>query len=192
METAILDANVIFQGGLRDFLLSVAARGAFLPAWSDEIHAEWMRSRVRVYDDPPERLDYTKSQMEDAFEGSCMPPDPDILNDILSHCSTGAERKDAHVIMTAVVAEAGTIVTFNTSDFPQHVLSRYNLRKEKPDAFCCRILPGRLDNFVAGAKAHRERLAKPSRDPEDYLRHLADPIGMPGAAALLRPHIARL
>ncbi len=45
METAVLDACVLFRGGVRDFLLWVAEARAFSPVWLDAIHEEWMRSR---------------------------------------------------------------------------------------------------------------------------------------------------
>jgi len=34
VEIAVLDACVLFRGGVRDFLLGVAEAGAFSPAWS--------------------------------------------------------------------------------------------------------------------------------------------------------------
>jgi hypothetical protein len=43
VETAVLDACVLFRG-VRDFLLWVAEAGAFIPAWSEPIHGEWMRN----------------------------------------------------------------------------------------------------------------------------------------------------
>jgi hypothetical protein len=188
METAVLDANVVFRNGLRDFLLSAASAGAYSPAWSDAIHGEWMRNRAEVCGDPKSVLDYARSQMEEAFPGSNMPPDPDVLRDVLSLCASDAERKDAHVVMTAIMAEASTIVTFNGRDFPERILSRYGLQAEEPDAFCGRIFPARAAQFVAGARKQRARLRKPARDPDDYLRHLGDALGMPRTAGFLAPY----
>lgn len=177
IETAALDANVVLRNGLRDFLLSVASAGAWLPVWSDAIHGEWVRNRAEVCGDPQSVLDYARNQMEDAFPGSNMPPDPDVLRDVLSLCASDAERKDAHVVMTAIVADASTIVTFNDRDFPGRILSCYGLRAERPDVFCERIFPARAAQFVAGAREQRARLKKPARDPDDYLRHLKRCLG---------------
>jgi len=192
IETAVLDANVIFRGALRDFLLSVAEWDAFLPAWSEAIHAEWMRNRFQVYGDPSERLANTRDRMEVAFPGACMEPDPTVLADVLSRCVSDGERKDAHVVMTAVVAEATTIVTFDGAHFPPRILDRYKLRSERPDAFCARLCTERIDAFVAGVRAQRARLRRPERDPEEFLRHLAEAIGMTATADLLRPHMRGL
>jgi hypothetical protein len=43
METAVLDACVLFQGKLTNLLLWLAEQGAFDPVWSDTISADMMR-----------------------------------------------------------------------------------------------------------------------------------------------------
>jgi hypothetical protein len=147
-----------------------------------------MRNRAEAYGNSQSVLDYARNQMEDAFPGSNMSPDPDVLRDMLSLCASDAERKDAHVVMTTIVAEASTIVTFNGRDFPRRILSRYRLRAEKPDEFCARIFPARATQFVAGSRMQRARLTKPARGPDDYLRHLRDTLGMPRMTDLLAPY----
>ena len=42
--TALLDANVLYPAGLRDFLLRLADQYLYMPLWSADIHAEWIRS----------------------------------------------------------------------------------------------------------------------------------------------------
>lgn len=44
--TALLDANVLYSAGLRDFLLRLADQYLYSPLWSAHIHAEWIRSVV--------------------------------------------------------------------------------------------------------------------------------------------------
>ena len=39
--TALLDANVLYPAGLRDFLLRLADQYLYAPLWSADIHAEW-------------------------------------------------------------------------------------------------------------------------------------------------------
>ena len=70
MEAAVLDASVLFRGGVRDFLLWVAEAGAFTPIWSDKIHEEWVRSRRVKFGDPEPRLDWARTEMERAFPGA--------------------------------------------------------------------------------------------------------------------------
>ena len=52
--TALLDANVLYPAGLRDFLLRLADRYLYTPLWSADIHAEWMRNLL-VDTDPMSR-----------------------------------------------------------------------------------------------------------------------------------------
>lgn len=108
METAVLDACVLFRGGVRDFLLWIAETGAFSPAWSNMIHEEWMRSRRDKYGDPAFRLSYARSQMEQAFPGASFDPDPATLSTL-----SLPDMNDVHVVATAVAAEAQTIVTYS-------------------------------------------------------------------------------
>ena len=44
LPTALLDANVLYPAGLRDFLLRLAGQYLDAPRWSVDIHAEWIRS----------------------------------------------------------------------------------------------------------------------------------------------------
>lgn len=48
-------------------------------------------------------------------------------------CRTPAQRKDAHVVATAVKAKASTIVTYNIKDFTPAVIQHYGLAKIRPD-----------------------------------------------------------
>jgi hypothetical protein len=74
MEAAVLDASVLFRGGIRDFLLWLAEAGAFSPVWSDMIHDEWMRNRRIKFGDATSRLEWARSEMERAFPRSQLCP----------------------------------------------------------------------------------------------------------------------
>lgn len=195
METAVLDACVLFRGGMRDYLLWAAHAGAFLPAWSDKIHVEWMRNRESAknprHRQTPTQTAHTRVQMETAFPGSNMPVDETLLQKIVSMCKTEHQRKDAHVVMTAVVAEASTIVTLNLPDFPVDVLQHYNLRKQTPDDFCARIFPDMVEKFIDGARAQREKMKAPPYTAAEFVDHLAR-TEFTKTAALLRPYVGQI
>jgi hypothetical protein len=72
---------------------------------------------------------------------------------------------DRHVLAAAIRAGAQTIVTSNIGDFPNRVLSRYDLEAKKPDAF----LLGRLIDIdlVRVADATTEQPAVPRKPPVD-------------------------
>jgi predicted nucleic acid-binding protein len=167
METAVLDACVLFRGGVRDFLLWVAEAGAFSPVWSDLIHQEWMRSRRTKFGDPNSRLEYARGEMERAFPGANFDPDRKLLTSLRL-----PDPEDVHVVATAVAAEANAIVTYNERHFPKEVLGPMGLRAETPDLFCARLIRENRPLVIEGARLHRASLKKPPFGPRDYLDHL--------------------
>jgi hypothetical protein len=189
MHIAVLDANVLFRSSLRDFLLSIAEAGTFLPAWSDVIHDEWMRNRIRVFGDPIHQLASARDRMDEAFPGSNMPADPEVLMAVERMCISDGERKDAHVIATAIVAEATTIVTFNRIDFAPVILDQYGLQAEHPEAFCERLFALDRDAILHGARSMRRRLKAPPFTAEEFLKHIADGIGCQRLAESLQSFV---
>jgi predicted nucleic acid-binding protein len=134
MATAVLDASVLFRGGIRDFLLWVAEGGAFSPVWSDMIHDEWMRNRRAKFGDANSRLEHARREMERAFPGANIDPDSKTLTNLRL-----PDPDDVHVVATAVAAEANAIVTYNERHFPKDILGPLGLRAETPDFFCVRL-----------------------------------------------------
>lgn len=181
-ETAVLDACVLFTGGARDFLLWVAEAGAFSPAWSDAIHEEWMRSRRDKFGDPGSRLNRARAEMEKAFPGANFDPDPGTLKSI-----DMPDKNDAHVIATAIAAQATTIITYNGRHFPDRILVPLGLRAVTPDEFCARLLGEVRADVIEGARLHRTSLRRPAYDPVTYLDHLVS-LRFPRSAQLLRAH----
>jgi predicted nucleic acid-binding protein len=186
VETAVLDACVLFRGGVRDFLLRVAEAGAFSPAWSETIHAEWMRSRRDKFGDPVSRLTFARTEMEKAFPGANFDPDPETLKSI-----SLPDMGDAHVIATAVAAQAKTIVTYNERHFPNRILTPLGLRTESPDAFCARLFSEAPADVIEGARIHRASLKRPSFDRGLYLDHL-ELLELNRTADLLRTVLAAI
>jgi predicted nucleic acid-binding protein len=182
VETAVLDASVLFRGGVRDVLLWVAEAGAFSPAWSDTIHEEWRRSRRDKLGDPISRLKYARAEMEKAFPGANVDPNPQTLGAL-----SLPDQNDAHVIATALAAQAETIVTYNGRHFPDSILAPLGIRAQMPDAFLARLLSEAQADVVNGARLHRASLKKPPYDPAPYLIHL-ESLGLARTADLLRAH----
>jgi predicted nucleic acid-binding protein len=167
VETAVLDACVLFRGGVRDFLLWVAEAGAFSPVWSDAIHEEWMRSRRDKFHDPLPRLNYAREEMEKAFPGANFDPDPRTLSGI-----SLPDPNDIHVVATAVAAHAKFIVTYNVRHFADRVIAPLGLHAETPDELCARLFDKAPTGVIEGARLHRASLKRPSYNPGSYLDHL--------------------
>lgn len=156
METPVLDASVLFHGGVRDFLLWVAEAGAFSPVWSDMIHDEWMRSRRAKFGDPESRLEHARGEMERAFPGASFDPDSKVLAIVRL-----PDAEDVHVVATAIAAEANVIVTYNKRHFPNEVLGPLGLRSETPDFFCAWLIRENPSPVLDGARLHRASLKNP-------------------------------
>ena len=78
---AILDACVLFQGGLTNLLLHLAAADAFEPLWSDAIHAEWTRNLHARLGIPAGKVEYRRGQMERAFPAANVATPPALVAD---------------------------------------------------------------------------------------------------------------
>ena len=182
MDTAVLDACVLFRSGARDFLLWVAEAGAFSPIWSDAIHEEWIRSRRNEFGDPMSRLNWARNEMEKAFPGANAAPDPDALSTVAL-----PDASDTHVVATAIAGRATFIVTYNRRHFPARILAPLGLRTETPDEFCSRLFDRAQAEVIEGASLHRASLKKPAYDRSAYLAHLKG-LDFSRTADLLRPH----
>lgn len=124
MFSAVLDTSVLWPSLQRDFLLSLAAEGAYAPKWSTAILDELVFHEAakliklgKPSDESERSAQRLIAQMSGAFddalvtnwerlEGTYGLPDPD----------------DEHVVAAAVMCGAEVIVTENLKDFPESLL----------------------------------------------------------------------
>lgn len=184
---AVLDACVLFQGVLTNFLLCIADAGAFDPIWSLRIHEEWSRALQQRL--PADKIAYRKSEMDRSFPGALCPHDEALLIQVRSLCISDRERKDAHVAATALSAGAARIITHNVRDFSRTILDRFGLSATDPDNFCLALLEADRQAFLAGARTHRTSMQRFALTPSDYLAFLAARAHLPATARLLTAHI---
>ena len=133
---ALLDANVLYPAGLRDFLLRLADQYLYAPLWSADIHAEWIGS---VLADRPDLtadvLERTRAVMDRHF--------PDAVVTGYSARAAGLDLPDAddlHVLAAAIEGGADLIVTRNLRDFPADRLAPHGLTAQHPDVFIADLL----------------------------------------------------
>jgi len=187
---AVLDACVLFRGMLTDFLLCLAEAGCFVPIWSDQIHAEWTRNLLPRPGMSIDRIAYRRTMMERTFPSANVPADAILIATVLAGCRTNNERKDAHIVATAMAASAEIIVTDNVNDVLP-VVSRVapEVLALTPDAFCMRLYRRNPTQFAAAAWLHRTSMTRPAFSPDGYLNLLrSNRLGLPRSAELLRPH----
>ena len=185
---------MLFQGGLTSLLLYLADAGAFDPIWSDAISAEWVRNLEASMGIPGGKIEHRRNRVDRAFPSASVQADLGAVERIQGLCRTAGQKKDAHVVATAVAAKAGLIVTHNIRDFDPAILKPFGgLRRIKPDPFCVELLADRQDQALAGLRAHRASLRKTPIDAAGYVAHLADRrMGLPKLACALAPHQAAL
>ena len=182
--TALLDANVLYPAGLRDFLLRLADRYLYSPRWSPDIHTEWMRSLLADRPDlSAHALDRTRMTMDRHF--------PEAI--VTGYASLAAvlelpDPDDRHVLAAAIVGRADEIVTWNLRHFPPDLLASNALTARDPDAFVSHLFENDPEEVLAAVRGHRAALRNPPRSPCDHLSAL-ERVGLVGTASLLRPHI---
>lgn len=165
---ALLDANVLYPAGLRDFLLRLADQYLYRPLWSATIHEEWMASLLADRPDlTADQLERTRSIMDQHF--------PEAV--IKGHGALIArlelpDPRDRHVLAAAVRGEADVIVTHNLRDFPADRLVPYGLEARHPDDFIIGLFESQRETLLAAVRGHRAALKNPPRSAEEHLRAL--------------------
>jgi hypothetical protein len=135
---------------------------------------------------PIDKIEYRRGEMERTFPSGNVPAPPTLVATIQGVSKTPAQRKDAYVVATAVIAKEAVIVTHNIRDFSPEVLSRYGVAKVRPGAFCVVLLAGHETQVLAGIRMQRGNLGRTPMSPTRYIDHLAeDRLGMPRLALAL-------
>ena len=107
---AVLDTCVLYPAHLRDTLLRLVERDLYLPLWSEDILNELtgkLNEKIA-----PESVERLLAEMRRSF------PEAEVTGYRSLIDSMECDPNDRHVLATAVRAEAGALVTFNTRDFP--------------------------------------------------------------------------
>ena len=181
--TALLDANVLYPAGLRDFLLRLADQYLYAPLWSADIHGEWIGSLLADRPDlTADVLERTRAVMDRHF--------PDAVVTGYSARAAALDLPDAgdlHVLAAAIEGGADLIVTRNLRDFPADRLAPHGLTAQHPDVFIADLLDVDLEAALAAVRGHRAALRNPPRTANEHLVAL-ERLGLIRTASLIRPH----
>jgi hypothetical protein len=185
IELAVLDAPVLVRGMQTMVLLHFAEAGAFDPVWSDQIHADWARELQRLHPAiAVDRLRHRRVEMDRAFPVANVVASRDMLDEVLAHCTTPAERKAAHVLATALSARAAVIVT-DTSFCLSDVMSKlwHDTAVLSPDAWCLELLDRHQAAVLEGSRTHRASLTHGDGSIASWLALLRAPqVGLSATA----------
>ena len=91
------------------------------------------------------------------------------------------------MLAAAIRSGAQIIVTFNLKDFPEDVLSAYDIEPMHPDVFIEHQLDLHQPLVISAVKQHRASLKKPPRSAEQYLEKLSTQ-GLVVTADILREY----
>ena len=187
--TAVLDASALYSAALRDLVLSLAANDLFRPAWSESIHAEWMRNLIANHGGGA-AIQAHAAQTRDRMDATF----PDALIDGFQALIAGLtlpDPKDRHVLATAIHAGAAVIVTYNLRDFPASELAKSGIETWHPDDLVEFLLDAEIDTALDAIREHRARLRRPAKTQAEYIEMVIDKLNMPRTGQILRTHTAR-
>lgn len=181
--TVVFDACVLYPAPLRSFLMYLAAGGQFRARWSEDIHEEWIRNVLLNRTELNRaQLERVRTLMDRHVSDALVTGYQSLIESIRGL----PDEDDRHVVAAAIVAQAEGIVTFNLRDFPDEVLSVWNLRAIHPDSFITDLTELDITVVIDAARRQRASLLSPPFTPDEYLDCLLRQ-QLPETVSRLRP-----
>ncbi len=168
-QKVVLDANVLYDGFLRDLLLSIFAAKMYEAKWTQRITDEWvghlLKNNSTVTEDKIRRT---------VFKMNAILPSPLVANyeQYIDRVSI-PDKDDRHVVAAAMACGAQKIVTWNLGDFPNNILRIFGVVAESPDKFIFDLLIDDPVAVVAIFKGIRERFKAPPLSVGDFFDRLS-------------------
>jgi PIN domain len=126
---AVLDTCVLYPTVLRQILLGTARAGLIQPLWSARIFEEWRRTAERLAPGDGLFASGEIARMRATWR------DAEIAADAETEAALWLpDAGDLHVLATAIMGGAATIITLNLRDFPPRELVGHGIRASHPDA----------------------------------------------------------
>lgn len=189
MHRVVLDTCVLVPGLQRDFLLQLAAQGAYTPLWSSGTLDELDYVLARL-DERAQRHHFRANRrrlietMVNVFPGSTIeaPRDENYSYELI-------DSKDAHVIHAAVAGAAAMIVTddlragFDASP----VVHRLQISVLTPRTFTAEVATGNASASLAAIHAIAQRKKSPPMTDQEVVDALRERCEFVELADLLEP-----
>lgn len=126
----VIDADCLYKLHLRNILFQMATERLFLPRWNRQILEEIANSLLKNKVASHERIKTLFQNVVVTF--------PDALVENHEHLigQLGCpDPDDEHVLASAVVCNAGAILTYNSKDFPDNSFDKHGVEILHPDDF---------------------------------------------------------
>jgi len=176
---AVLDANVLYPGSLRDTLLRVSALGYYEVRWSQQILDEMSRNLLAKAEMTPKQIERLLAAMQEAFPEAMVIGYEDLIENMPN------DEKDRHVAAAAVVAVAQVIVTSNLKDFrdlPE------GIEAQSPSKFLECLFTLDPDGLAEIIRQQAAALRRPPMTLNELLANLEKSV--PGFVRVVREHLS--
>lgn len=130
----VLDACVLVPYNLTSLLLTLAEANLYAPRWSHTILDETHRALTTKIGVDDNHATKRLHAMRAAFPEADVIGYEALIDDLTCH------PKDRHVLAAAITSDADTILTFNTSDFPQDACRPHGVTATHPDTYLTALL----------------------------------------------------
>ena len=183
-QRVVLDACVLYPPALRDFLLTVAALDGFVPIWCPQILHEVEQNVLADNPsvDPAKFRTHTLASMLRVFPNASVVAAADADNEVAK-----IHEGDRHVALTAIAANADSILTINQRHFPKAALRHRNIAIVPLGEFTQTL----TDNDSHLVKAALEQLVRRWQNPPHTIDQIIDLLSnhptMNGRLAQYRP-----
>jgi predicted nucleic acid-binding protein len=168
--SAVLDTCVLFPSRLRDILLdTVYYAGLYECSWSDESLDELRRNLVTEGRHPVERVDRLIGALKATFKYATIPASQ--YEPFMALATN--DKKDRHVLATALAVRASVIVTSNLKDFLASVLSPLGVAAQSPDEFLSELLVAAPEAMARVITRPAARYRAPAMSTTELLEKLA-------------------
>lgn len=160
---ALLDACVLYPVGIRDLLLSVAERGIYMPYWTDQILEEMERNVIGDGRATSEAVAAMRKLMNAAFPAATIKGYESLIPSMTN------DRKDRHVLATAVRGSIGLIDTDNRRDFPAAACEPYDIEVQTADEFLSYALDHDPPAVIDAVWSMSDKRTNPRLSPQELL-----------------------
>ena len=159
----VLDACVLYDSYLRDFLLRLAEQELYQPFWSSIICEEVKRNLLKRPNIMEGKINRIISLINEVF--------PEAMIDSYSKLPKVDEiqinDKDKHVIAAAIKSNAQVIVTNNLKDFPNNILNEYAIDAQSPDTFLVNLFHLSKGKVINSFKDMQKEYTEPPVSTEE-------------------------
>lgn len=177
---ALIDTNALFGVLQRNMLLSLAEFGLYRPHWTRDILSELEGSLSSKRDNVDAKRQC--GRIEEAF------PEAEVFGYAeIAQALTLPDPDDRHVLAGAIRIGAQVIVTDNHKDFPDGVLSTYDIEAISVDRFIAQTIELSPARAIAALNTMRERFQRPEITVERLIE-IAEARGLTKTALLLDAH----